>query len=253
MLGGNEQRAAEMTERDRKLAAIVSLLATTSVALNMFVFQNTGQGSAIETGGIATDRTTWVDGPGIALGPTSPGPGAQQQPADDGTLPPAPLGQSDDANRAELTKGIQRELGNIKYEPGQPDGVLGMVTRAAIFAYEYDNGLVLTGQPSEQLLSQLILGSSSMPTSAARPGKTMTGDGESLVRTVKQQLAALGYQTGVPGSALTPEFARAVREFETDQKLKVSGRISAPMMSRLLRLQSEPKARREAVAKASKH
>lgn len=253
MLGGNEQRAAEMTERDRKLAAILSLLATTSVALNMFVFQNTGQGNAIETGGIATDRTTWVDGPGIALGPTSPGPGAQQQPADDGTLPPAPLGQSDDANRAELTKGIQRELGNIKYEPGQPDGVLGMVTRAAVFAYEYDNGLVLTGQPSEQLLSQLILGSSSMPTSAARPGKTMTGDGESLVRTVKQQLAALGYQTGVPGSALTPEFARAVREFETDQKLKVSGRISGPMMSRLLRLQSEPKARREAVAKASKH
>ncbi len=242
-----------MTERDRKLAAILSLLATTSVALNMFVFQNTGRGSAIETGGIATDRTAWVDGPGIGLGPTSPGPGASQQPADNGTLPPAPLGQSDDANRAELTKGIQRELGNIKYEAGQPDGVLGMVTRAAIFAYEYDNGLVLTGEPSERLLSQLILGSSSMPTSAARPGRTMTDDGESLVRTVKQQLSALGYQTGVPGSALTPEFARAIREFETDQKLKVSGRISGPMMSRLLRLQSEPKARREAVAKASKH
>jgi peptidoglycan hydrolase-like protein with peptidoglycan-binding domain len=242
-----------MTERDRKLAVILSLLATTSVALNMFVFQNTGRGSAIETGGISTDRTAWVDGPGIALGPTSPGPGAAQPPANDGTLPPAPLGQSDDANRAELTKGIQRELGNIKYEPGQPDGVLGMITRAAIFAYEYDNGLVLTGQPSEQLLSQLILGSSSMPTTAARPGRTMTDDGESLVRSVKQQLSALGYQTGVPGSALTPEFARAIREFETDQKLKVSGRISGPMMSRLLRLQSEPKARREAVAKASKH
>ncbi len=253
MPGGNKQRAADMTERDRKLAVILSLLATTSVALNMFVFQNTGRGSAIETGGIATDRTAWVDGPGIALGPTSPGPGASQSAADSGTLPPAPLGQSDDANRAELTKGIQRELGNIKYEAGQPDGVLGMVTRAAIFAYEYDNGLVLTGEPSEQLLSQLILGSSSMPTSAARPGRTMTDDGESLVRTVKQQFSALGYQTGVPGSALTPEFARAIREFETDQKLKVSGRISGPMMSRLLRLQSEPKARREAVAKASKH
>ena len=45
----------------------------------------------------------------------------------------------------------------------------------------------------------------------------------------------------------------AIREFETDQKLKLSGRISGPMMSRLLRLQSEPKARREAVAKATKH
>jgi peptidoglycan hydrolase-like protein with peptidoglycan-binding domain len=240
-----------MTERDRKLAAIVSLLATTSVALNMFVFQNTGsKGSAIETGGI-TDRTSWVDGPGLALGPVSPGPGAQAA-SQDAPLPPAPLSVSDDADRADITKGVQRELNNINYEAGPADGVLGLVTRAAIFAYEYDNGLVLTGQPSDQLLSQLILGSSSLPSNAARPGRTMSPDGESLVRTVKQQLSALGYQIGVPGSALTPEFSRAVREFETDQKLKISGRISGPMESRLLRLQSEPKARREAVAKASK-
>lgn len=240
-----------MTERDRKLAAIVSLLAMTSVALNMFVFQNTGKGVAIETGGISA-RTAWVDGPGLTLGPTSPGPGLAQQAADAG-LPPAPLSESDDANKAELTKGVQRELGTINYEPGPADGVLGLVTRAAIFAYEYDNGLVLTGQPSERLLSQLILGSSSLQAVSARPGQTMAPDGESLVRTVKQQLSALGYQVGVPGGALTPEFARAIREFETDQKLKVSGRISGPMESRLLRLQSEPKARREAVAKATKH
>lgn len=240
-----------MTARDRKLAAIVSLLATTSVALNMLVFQNAGtKTAAIETGGI-TDRAAWVDGPGILLGPTNPGPGAPQAPAE-GVLPPAPLGESDDAARAATTKGVQRELANINYEPGPADGVLGLVTRAAIFAYEYDNGMVLTSEPSDRLLSQLILGSSSLAQNPARPGKTMTPDAESLVRTVKQQLAALGYQTGVPGSALTPEFARAIREFETDQKLKVSGRISGPMESRLLRLQSEPKARREAIAKASK-
>jgi peptidoglycan hydrolase-like protein with peptidoglycan-binding domain len=241
-----------MTERDRKLAAVVSLLATTSVALNMLVFQNTSsKGTAIETGGIS-QRTAWVDGPGIVLGPTSPGPGAPQQPAE-GVLPPGPLTDTDDANRAELTKGVQRELANINYEPGPADGILGQVTRAAIFAYEYDNGMVLTAQPSDQLLSQLILGSSSLSQSAARPGKTMTPDGESLVRTVKKQLSALGYQIGVPGATLTPEFARAIREFETDQKLKVSGRISGPMESRLLRLQSEPRARSEAIARATKH
>lgn len=241
-----------MTERDRKLAAIVSLLATTSVALNMLVFQkaSTQASNGIETGGITSDRTAWVDGPGIILGPTDPGPGAPQQ-SSDGTLPPAPLSTSDDAARAEITKGVQRELNNINYEPGPADGILGLVTRAAIFAYEYDNGLVLTSEPSDQLLSQLILGSSSMPQSSARPGKTMTPDAESLVRTVKQQLSGLGYQTGVPGPALTPELARAISEFETDQKLKVTGRISGPMESRLLRLKSEPKARRDAIAKAS--
>jgi peptidoglycan hydrolase-like protein with peptidoglycan-binding domain len=126
------------------------------------------------------------------------------------------------------------------------------VTRAAIFAYEYDNGLVLTGEPSEPLLKQIVLGSSSLATNTARPGKTMAPSGESLVRSVKQQLASLGYQTGSPGGALTPELARAVREFEVDQKLKASGRISAPMMSRLMRVQGEPKARRDVVAKATK-
>jgi peptidoglycan hydrolase-like protein with peptidoglycan-binding domain len=241
-----------MTERDRKLAAILSLLATTSVALNMLVFQN-GSGnkvSGIETGGI-TSRGSWVDGPGVILGPTDPGPGAPQQPAE-GVLPPGPLDATDDANRAETTKGVQRELNNANYDPGPADGVLGLVTRAAIFAYEYDNGLVLTSEPSDALLSQLILGSSSLTQTSARPGKTMTADAESLVRTVKQQLAALGYQTGVPGSALTPEFARAIREFETDQKLKITGRLSGPMESRLLRLKTDPRARRDALAKAEK-
>ena len=69
-------------------------------------------------------------------------------------MPPGPLTDTDDANRAELTKGVQRELANINYEPGPADGILGQVTRAAIFAYEYDNGMVLTAQPSDQLLSQ---------------------------------------------------------------------------------------------------
>lgn len=224
-----------MTKRDRKLAAVVSLLVTASVALNMLVFQNIGtKGSAIETGGI-TDWTALVDGLSVFLRSISPGSDIAQRSADGG-LPLGPLGESGDANRAETTKGVQRELNNINYGPGPADGVLGLVTRAAIFAYEYDNGLVLTSKPSDQLLSQLIFGSSSMMQNSACPSKTMTSDAESLISTVKKQLSALGYQPGMLGSALTPAFVRAISEFETDQKLKVSGRISGPLESRLLRL-----------------
>ena len=106
--------------------------------------------------------------------------------------------------------------------------------------------------PGQNPIGRRLLTSPTDSNPATIVGIAATPDAESLVRSVKQQLSALGYQTGVPGSALTPEFARAIREFETDQKLKVSGRISGPMESRLLRLQSEPKARREAIAKASK-
>jgi peptidoglycan hydrolase-like protein with peptidoglycan-binding domain len=237
-----------MIARDRKLAAGASMLVTLSVAVNMVAFQGRGQAPGAEAPDLAS-RTAWVDGPGIVLGPTAPGPGA---PATPGGATIA-TGVSDDINAAEITRGIQRELNSRNYYTGQPDGVAGLVTRAAIFAYEYDNGLVLTGRPSEPLLTQIILGSSSLTQSTSRPGRTMTSDGESLVRNVKQQLSALGYQTGVPGGALTPEFARAIREFEADQKLSASGRISAPMVGRLIRLQGDGKARAQPAARTATH
>ena len=239
-----------MTERDRKFAVVASCLLTISVAVNMAAFQDKAPGSAIETGGLGP-RTAWVDGPGLSLGPTASGPANAAEPPLPGPGAPAVTDEAGDTNSAEITRGIQRELGTRGYEPGQPDGVAGLVTRAAIFAYEYDNGLILTGRPSEPLLSQIVLGSSSLAQNGARPGKTMTADGEALVRGVKQQLAARGYQTGTAGGGLTPEFARAIREFEVDQKLTESGRISGPMMSRLIRLQGDGKTRRNVVARAT--
>jgi len=144
-----------MTERDRKLAGVASLLVTISVAANMIAFQDKGQGSIIETGGLGA-RTAWVDGPGLNLGSAVTVPVAAQ--------PPVPIAQgpSNDVGNissAEITRGIQRELNSRGYEAGQPDGVAGLVTRAAIFAYEYDNDLVLTGKPSDPLLSQIFMAS----------------------------------------------------------------------------------------------
>jgi peptidoglycan hydrolase-like protein with peptidoglycan-binding domain len=242
-----------MTGLDRKIAIGASVLMTLSVAVNMVAFQGkgaatgTGQGSAIETGGLPS-RGGWVEGPGIGLGPVSPP--AAVPPLPGPTDPPA-MAPKEDVNTAELTRGIQRELDARGYDVGQPDGVAGLVTRAAIFAYEYDNGLVLTGKPSEPLLSQIVLGSSSLEQNNARPGKTISPDGEALVRDVKQKLNALGYQTGATGGALTPELARAIRDFETEQKLKLSGRISGPMMSRLIRLQGQAKAHRAAPSRSA--
>jgi peptidoglycan hydrolase-like protein with peptidoglycan-binding domain len=235
-----------MTGRDRKIAIGASVLMTLGVAVNMAAFQGRG-GSAIETGGLPS-RAAWVEGPGSTVGPADSGTAAQPPiPGPTG----APSSEKEDVNSAEITRGIQRELDARNYDAGQPDGIAGLVTRAAIFAYEYDNGLVLTGKPSEPLLSQIVLGSSSLQQNGARPGKTITPDGQALVIGVKQRLTDLGYQTGMAGGALTPELARAIREFETDQKLKGTGRISGPMMSRLIHLQGQPKARRAAAARSA--
>ena len=131
-----------MTERDRKLAGVASLLVTISVAANMIAFQDKGQGSIIETGGLGA-RTAWVDGPGLNLGSAVTVPVAAQPPA---PVAQGPSNDAGDISSAEITRGIQRELNSRGYEAGQPDGVAGLVTRAAIFAYEYDNDLVLIRQ-----------------------------------------------------------------------------------------------------------
>jgi peptidoglycan hydrolase-like protein with peptidoglycan-binding domain len=230
-----------MTGRDRKIAIGASVLMTLSVAVNMAAFQNKEQVNAIETGGLPS-RAAWAGAPGPASDHATP----------ERAIPPLPGptgAPNDDVNTAELTRGIQRELDARGYEAGSPDGIAGLVTRSAIFAYEYDNGLVLTGKPSEPLLSQIVLGSSSLQQNSSRPGKTISPEGEALVSDAKQKLNALGYQTGAPGGALTPELARAIKSFETDQKLKPTGRISGPVMSRLIRLQGQAKPHKQAIAR----
>ena len=52
-----------------------------------------------------------------------------------------------EARRANI-RAIQTELARRGYEPGVANGAAGLVTRAAVLAYEHDQGLPLTGDPS---------------------------------------------------------------------------------------------------------
>jgi len=50
---------------------------------------------------------------------------------------------------------LQTRLNALGYEVGTPDGVVGRRTEAAIRAYQRDQGLEVTGQPSPALLARL--------------------------------------------------------------------------------------------------
>jgi peptidoglycan hydrolase-like protein with peptidoglycan-binding domain len=63
-----------------------------------------------------------------------------------------------------------------------------------------------------------------------------TAEAESAIRSVQTSLARLGYKPGRVNGRLTPDTARAIREFEVDQSLPESGRISGPLVARLDRL-----------------
>jgi peptidoglycan hydrolase-like protein with peptidoglycan-binding domain len=142
---------------------------------------------------------------------------------------------------SDVVAAIQRELQARGYEPGLPDGAAGIVTRAAIMAWEFDHGLALTGEPTEALKKAIVLGVSAALTTQIQAQyqalpKEKRARTEVLIRTVQSSLSALGYNAGKVTGRITEDTVRSIREFEVDQNLVQSGRISGPVVARLLRL-----------------
>ncbi len=136
----------------------------------------------------------------------------------------------------QIVAGIQGVLARKGYEPGPTDGVVGLATRAAIMAYEHDHALPLTGTPSEPLLRHMQGRRDAVSPAGTHGGRMHRHPAaEQVLRTVQQALATLGYFSGridgQPGEATT----RAIREFEIDNGLVPTGRVSAPLLARLSR------------------
>lgn len=230
------------------LAAFVLLAA--GVAANIFALQEKRRGGDIETSALApkhygaaetaaepeTANTTFVrDGKSEVAA-------AGQLAARNRDAAAMSVSGGGGASKAEIIRGVQRELNTRGYGTGQPDGVAGLLTRASIMAYEYDYGLSLTAEPSQDLLSRIVLGTSGPAPNLKTQPQIKTGEAEAVVKTVKQFLSNLGYASGKADSKLSDDVIRAIRDFELDQKLPETGRISAQLVSRLMRLQGQGKA-----------
>ena len=142
----------------------------------------------------------------------------------------------------DLVKAIQQKLVQRGYEPGTPDGVTVVVTRADIMAYEHDQGLALTGEPSETILQHLQSGSSAKPGGFQKPRPHRSASAEQIIRTVQHALAQLGYFAGKVDGRTGDDTIRAIREYEMDAGLTPTGRVSAPLLIKLARSTSGPKA-----------
>ncbi len=148
-------------------------------------------------------------------------------------LPHAP----DAEGAPETIRAVQRELTARNYGPLIADGMPGQATRAAIMAFEHDNKLALTGEATETLLKRILLGpsGSGLVDTASGHGKVRSQHAEQMIRTVQQSLVTLGYQPGRVDGRMGEESVRAVREYEMDNGLVPSGRISAELFTRLAR------------------
>jgi peptidoglycan hydrolase-like protein with peptidoglycan-binding domain len=138
---------------------------------------------------------------------------------------------------ADVTRAIQRELNARGYETGAADGIAGALTRAAIMGFEFDHGMVLTGRPSQDLLKRILLSANTRSTPIGSKGQS--AEARDVILSVQTSLAKLGYRPGHLDGQLTSETMHAIREFEVDQSLPESGRVSGPLVARLARLDSE--------------
>lgn len=218
-----------MSPSRARITAGVMLLMTASMLVNLFYLQDLTPRAAS-----ARVEATRALAEAVA-GPQQQAPAAavSKSPAQKGTAKDA-AGEASPGVDADTVRAIQRELAQRGYEPGAADGRIGMVTRAAIMAYEADYGLPLTADPSDALLRHIVLASASRPSPASLPAqKAQTPAAEQLLRTVQQSLSSLGYFTvrvdGRPGEATF----RAIREYEMDQRMPQTGRISAQLLTRL--------------------
>jgi peptidoglycan hydrolase-like protein with peptidoglycan-binding domain len=153
------------------------------------------------------------------------------------------LAQSPDGG-PETIHAVQRELLERGYGPVGVDGHLSLVLRAAVVAFENDHGLPLTGEVTDALLKQILLGSvtGSVP---ARPAtsRVQSAPAEQLLQSVRQALTALDYYPGKvrADGRVGEEMERAIRQFELDQGLVPKGRVSSEVVIRLGRLAGNSK------------
>ncbi len=138
-------------------------------------------------------------------------------------------------SETEIIRSIQTTLTKRGYHPGPVDGVAGMMTRAALLAFEYDNSLELTAMPSPERLKQMIAGADLVQGTrpVAARGVAVSEPARRIIRSVQDTLHGLGYDVGSVDGQLREQTVRAIRDFEVDHSMSETGRVSGALVARL--------------------
>jgi peptidoglycan hydrolase-like protein with peptidoglycan-binding domain len=127
---------------------------------------------------------------------------------------------------------VQRELAASGLYTGPIGGVSGRRTQIAILAYQRMNRLDETGAASADLIDHIQLtrqfAEAADTTASLTPG--ISGDS---VRSVQLRLEELGYDPGAIDGELGDQTKIAIRRFQADRRMTISGAVSEELIIEL--------------------
>jgi peptidoglycan hydrolase-like protein with peptidoglycan-binding domain len=152
-------------------------------------------------------------------------------------------------SRADLVADVQRELIKRGLFEGAADGVMGPKTDAAIRDFETLANMKVTGEATDELLRVLLRGpkADAALRGAARDQITEILGGSAAPSPTTQRIIAVqralndsGYGPVKATGTIGPETTAAIRKFEGDRKMPVTGQISVRLVRELAAFTGRP-------------
>ncbi|HVR67738.1 MAG TPA: peptidoglycan-binding domain-containing protein [Verrucomicrobiae bacterium] len=123
---------------------------------------------------------------------------------------------------------VQRALNDLGYSAGPVDGLMGGKTRAAIRAYQIDNNLPVSGEPSRTLYDHI----QRTLTARVNPAPAPSVDSSSVVE-IQTRLRDRGYNIAAINGTLDSSTTAAIRAFQGDAGMPVNGIANAALLDQL--------------------
>ncbi len=134
-----------------------------------------------------------------------------------------------------LLSALQRELSRHGY--ADEVQVQGNGLRRAVLAYEFDNSMPLTGEPSEALLKQILFDLNQAPRGAFADRAEAN---QRLVMEIQKTLLGLGFFRGALSGRMDVWTAAAVKDFERNRGLPLTGRLTEAALLELISYSGQP-------------
>lgn len=144
---------------------------------------------------------------------------------------------------SDLTREVQSALADKGLYSGTLDGIYGAKTRAAIIKFQQVSNQKQTGRVSEQLLTRILMSGKAIERIAvpkfqvalsnSQPNATPQRDEQGLVSAIQSGLKNYGYDDIVIDGVMGDQTSQAIRRFELDYGLQITGEASRKILKKL--------------------